>query len=279
MEKNKPNFELEVTANISNIGTIETNIEVIKNRAMEIQEWYKNLIITKDMLDDIKVEKANVNKAKTQVADYRKSIIAEFKKPIDVFERTAKETEKILSETYDCINEQVKRYEDEEKAKKSQEVEEYFNEYAESLNIDFINYKQANINVTLTSSMKSLKEQAKGFIDKIQNDLMLIETQDNKIEILAEYKRTLDVSGSIMRVKQRIEDERKEKERQEILAKAKLEQEQVVKKVDEVTTPKEVEVVQEEILSMNFKVYGTIDQLREVKHFLDMKGIKYDTNK
>lgn len=279
MTMTKPNIELNVMAHIGNIGTIETNVELIKEQALAIQEWYKNLYITKEMLDDIKTEKANINKVKNSVAEYRKNIIAEFKKPIDVFEKTAKETEKILAETYDIINEQVKRYEDEEKAKKSKEVEEYFNEYAESLNIDFVNYAQASINVTLTASIKSLKESAKGFLDKIQNDLMLIDTQDNKIEILAEYKRTLDVSGSIMRIKQRIEAEARERERQEILRKAKLEQEQIVKKVEEVTTPKEVEVVQEEILSMNFKVYGTIDQLREVKHFLDMKGIKYDTNK
>jgi len=276
MSEVKPSFELEVQANISSIGQIETNIETIKNRAMEIQSWYKNLVITEDMLEDIKVEKANVNKAKSQVAEYRKNIIAEFKKPIDVFEKTAKETEKILSETYDCINEQVKRYEDETKKKKMEEVKEYFNEYAESLNIDFVVYEQANINVTLTASMKSLKTSAKAFLDKINNDLTLIDTQDNKVEILAVYKRTLDASGAILSVKQRIEDEKRERERQELLAKAKVEQEQVVQKVEEVTTPKEV--VQEPILSMQFKVYGTIDQLREVKYFLDMKGIKYDTN-
>lgn len=281
----KPQFDLEVKANITSVGSIETNIEQIKNCAIRIQDWYKSLVITEDMLKDIKEEKAAVNKAKTLVSDYRKNIVNEFKKPIVAFETMAKETEKILGDTYDCINEQVAKYENETKAAKSEEIKKYFNEYAESLNIDFVAYEQANINVTLAASMKSLRETAKAFLDKVANDLQLIDTQDNKVEILTEYKKTLNVSQAIMSVKQRIEAEARERERQEILAKAKLEQQKQVEKVESVlTAPVEVKEAdcgmppKEEILSMNFKVYGTIDQLRMVKHFLEERGIKYDSN-
>lgn len=277
-ENIKPSFELDVQAKVQ-AGAITTNIGIIHDQAVKIREWYQNLIITEDMLEDAKKEKAAVNKAKDAVATYRKNIMAEYKKPIEEFEKTAKDTEKVLKEAYDCINESVQRYEDVTRQKMSDEVKAYFDEYAQSLNIDFVPFESANISVQISKSMKSLKTAAKAFLDKISNDLKLIETQQDQIEILAEYKRTLDVSGAIMNVKARKEAEARERERQELLAKAKVEQEAQIQKVEEavaeVSAP--VEVIQEEILSMSFRVYGTIETLREVKHFLDEKGIKYDT--
>lgn len=285
----KPNFELDVHANISSIGTIESNIAQIKEQAIAIKNWYENLVITSNMLDDIKKEKAQVNKAKDAVATYRKNIVAEFKKPIEVFEKTAKETEGVLKDAYDCINNQVKKYEDEERGKIEAQLSEYFYEYAASLNIDFVAFENANINVTLSASLKKLKEAVRSFLDKVNSDLMLIDTQEEKIEILAEYKRILNVSQAIMNVKARKEAEARERERQEILRQAKLEQEAQIKSVEEaaaeVTAPVEMPAaqnekpIQEEIYSMSFKVYGTLNELRELKYFLDEKGIKYDANK
>ena len=277
-------FELEEVKAEVNVGTITSNIKDIFNQAVAIKEHYESLIITEDQLDVAKKEKANVNKAKDAVATYRKKIVAEYKKPIEEFEKTAKEAEKVLAETYDCINESVKKYEDVTRKQKEDEVRAYFTEYAESLNLDFVAYEKANINVTLTASVKSLKQAAKTFLDNIINDLHLIDTQEDKIEILAEYKQTLNVSGAIMNVKARKEAEARERERQEILAKAKLEKEAQMQKVDqavaEVTAPAEIpEPVVEEEYSMNFTVYGTLDQLRSVKHFLEERGIRYDTAK
>lgn len=62
--------------------------------------------------------------------------------------------------------------------------------------------------------MKSLKEQAKAFIDKIVDDLNLIKTQEHKAEILVEYKQTLNVAQAITIVINRfkaIEEEKRGK--------------------------------------------------------------------
>ena len=274
-------FQLdEVTAEVS-VGKVTTNIAKVYDQAVLIRDHYAKLVITEDMLPQAMEEKVNVNKAKDAVATYRKDIVAKYKAPINEFEETAKKTEKVLKEAYDCINATVQAYENETKKKKAEEVKQYFDEYAESLNIDFVQFEQSGIDVGLTGTVTSYKKKAKGFLDNILNDLNLINTQQDTIEILAEYKRTLNVSQAIMDVKARKEAEARERERQEILAKAKVEQEAQIKKVEEavseVTAP--VEIVQEEILSMKIKIYGTIDQLREVKHFLEEKGIRYDTDK
>ncbi|MBQ3418515.1 MAG: DUF1351 domain-containing protein [Erysipelotrichaceae bacterium] len=275
----KPSFELEVSASINGISNIESNMEQVKNQALQICDWYKSLVITNEMLDDIKKEKAEINKAKSSVAEYRKNIVKEFKKPIEQFESLAKETEKILSEAYDTCNESVKRYEDEQKALKSKELEEYFNEYAKSLVIDFVKYEQANINVTLTASLKSLKEQAKTFLDKINDDLMLIAAENEELvaEMMVEYKKTLNVSNSILSVKQRHKALEEERKRQEALKEFKAQEEKVIEKVEEVIAPKEI--VEEKTYKATFTVIGTVNQIKSLKDFMDKEGIKYDSQK
>lgn len=211
----KPQFEGEIKAKIKSVGEIESNMKEVKGYVENLNNYYKNISFTEETMKEAKDEKSKVNKFKKQVSDYRKSIIAEYNKPIKAFEDTAKETEKLLTETYNTINQQVANYENKQKEIKEQDIKDYFEEYKKANNIDFITYEQAKINVTLSASMKSLKEQAKSFIDKVVDDLKLIETQEHKAEILVEYKQTLNVSQAITSVTSRFKAIEEEKKRQE----------------------------------------------------------------
>ena len=89
----------------------------------------------------------------------------------------------------------------------------YFEEYKKSLGIDFVTYEQVNLNITMSVSLKKLKETIKTFLDKVMDDLKLIATQEHKDEILYEYKRSLNVSVAITSVTERykaIEEEKKQ---------------------------------------------------------------------
>lgn len=280
---NKPNFDLEVVANIDGVAKIQSNMEGVKEQAIAIRDWYQNLVITEDMLKDIKTEKSQINKAKETVATYRKDIVKEFKKPIEQFELLAKETENILSEAYATCNEAVKRYEDETKAKKTEEVKKYFDEYAQSLNIDFVRFERLGLNITLSASMKSLKDTVKVCLDKIASELDLINIQKEELipDMLVEYKQTLNVASAIKNVTDRHKAIEEEKARQEALKALKAEEEKSVAKVkevvQEVTAPVEVEEVK--TYRSTFTVYGTIDQLKSLKEFMEKEGMRYDTVK
>ena len=280
---NKPNFDLEVVANIDGVAKIQSNMEGVKEQAIAIRDWYQNLVITEDMLKDIKAEKSQINKAKETVATYRKEIVKEFKKPIEQFELLAKETENILSEAYATCNDAVKRYEDETKAKKTEEVKAYFDEYAQSLNIDFVKFERLGLNITLSASMKSLKDTVKVCLDKIASELDLINIQKEELipDMLVEYKQTLNVASAIKNVTDRHKAIEEEKARQEALKALKAEEEKSVAKVkevvQEVTAPVEVEEVK--TYRSTFTVYGTIDQLKSLKEFMEKEGMRYDTVK
>ena len=281
----KPVFTEEIIANISKIPEVTSNISHVKEYATKLQDFYKSIVFTEETMKDAKDEKANINKFKTTVSDYRKNISSELKKPIEEFETLAKDTEKILSETYTTINEQVSNYENGIKEEKKKKIINYFNEYKASLEIDFVEFEQANIKVNLNSTEKSLKEAAQSFLDKIKEDLDLIETQEYKEEILVEYKSTLNVTTSIKTVVNRKEAIKKEKERLEKEAEIKRQEEAIKqetlqtntniptieKPVEEVIVKK---VQQEEILTVTVTVTGTREQLRQFRDYIKNIGLE-----
>lgn len=278
----KPEFKGEIKAEIKGISQIEDNIKEVNDFAIKLNEYYSNIIFTDETLDEAKKEKANVNKFKDKVADFRKKIVAEYNKPIELFEKTAKETEKILKETYANINLQVEKYENEKKEEIKEMCVEYFEEKKKSENIDFVTFENMKMSITLGMLTKSgaltkkVIDEINDFISKIKDDLKLISTQQNEIEILAEYKQTLNVSLAITTVAERmkrLEEERKAKEKAE---EVQQQEEKVVEKVQEVLkAPKE----EEKTYSMTFKVWGTLEQLKGIKSYLEelkKDGVKYE---
>lgn len=282
----KPVLDLEPKAQIKSLGVIEDNILDVKEKVIEINNYYKEVKFTEETMKQATEEKVSVNKFKKAIADYRKNIIAEYKKPIETFEKTAKETEKLLEDTYKTINEQVENYNNQKKEEIRKENEQYFNEYCKSKNIDFVTYKQANINVTLSSSKKSLQEQAKAFIDKITDDLNLIETQEHKAEILVEYKQSLNVSQAITTVTNRFKAIEEEKKKQEEL-KEQLRKEPVVivEKEEPIVVfedKKETKANNEFVVvpikrEITIKINAFDEDIEKLKRFLEISNIEYES--
>ncbi len=81
----------------------------------------------------------------------------------------------------------------------------------ESENIDFIKFEDVNLNINLTNTVTKLKREANEFILKIADDLVLIESQEYSIEMIVEYKKTLNASKAITDTLNRKEAEKQAK--------------------------------------------------------------------
>lgn len=274
-ELTKPEFRSEIKAELKGITQIEDNINDVKEYALKLSDYYNIKEFDEDTLKDAKSERAEVNKFKDKVSDFRKEITKKFNEPLEKFTNDAKETEKILKETYDIINGQIKAYEDKQKQEKEEEVKNYFNELCEAENIDFVDYEQANINVTLSASMKSLKEQAKKFVDKVVDDINLINSTQFVDEIMIDYKKDLNVSRAITEVNNRHAEFEKVKQQKEEQVEQKLNDKEMLNRIDNLSAPK-VEKTSEEVFEMTFKVRGTKEQLKAVKEFLINGGYDYE---
>lgn len=262
---------------------LSTEIDVKVNNA-------KKLVCTEETVKTVKQVRADLTKDFKNLEEQRKTVKEQILAPYMQFEEVYKTyvSNKYKEADID-LKQKIDSTENELKKQKEQEIEKYFEEYKTANNIDFVDFKQANINVTLTASKKNLKEQAKTFIDEIVDDLKLIETQEGKEEILVEYKRNLNVSKSIQEVANRHKLLEEEKKRQEELKNKQLEEAQrqadmSIKKQEVapknaldnfvIEPPKVIE--QEEILTLKFKVRGTRSKLRELKRFLEDGGYDYE---
>jgi len=235
-------------------------------------EMATKLVCTEESVKEVKKYRADLNKLFEDLENRRKAVKTEILNPYSEFEQVYKEcvTEKFAN-AKKSLDDKVNAVESVIKKEKEDEVRAYFDEYATSEKIDFVNFEQAKINITLSASMKSLREQAKNFIDKIVSDLALIDTQEHKAEIMVEYKQSLNASAAIMNVNNRFKAIEEEKKRQEELAKIQVKEQVVVEKVVEVLEAPTV-AVKEEIYTMTFTVKGTKEKLKQLKNYLIQGG-------
>lgn len=254
---------------VKQLPIIEQQLQAIKAEVTAKVEKALSLVCSENTVKEVKAIRAELNKDFKEFEDRRKEVKKAVLSPYEQFESVYK----------DCITDVFKKADTELKSKiegvenglkeqKTSEVKAYFDEYLQSKGIDFVTFEKANINVTLSASMKSLKEQAKAFIDRICEDLNLIDTQDHKDEILYEYKQSLNVSNSITTVVNR------HKAIEEAKATGKPEPIQEVISEKPLEAPKEVE--DDKIYPLQFTVYGTKAQLKMLKDFILRSGIKYE---
>lgn len=255
--------------------------EQLKSVSTTIDERVKNatsLVCTDETIKVAKEIRASLNKDYKEFEEQRKIIKEQILKPYTDFEDIYK---KCISDKFRnadiILKGKIETVEKELKDKKEQEVKGYFEEYKKANEIDFITYEQSRINVTLSASMKSLKEQAKAFIDKVLDDLKLINTQEHKAEILVEYKQTLNVGNAITTVTNRFKAIEEEKRKQEEFMKEATKSVIIPKEeMQEILQAPKVEEKQEDILTLKFTVKGTKTKLKELKDFLENGGYDYE---
>ncbi len=259
--------------------------EQLKNVSAVIDERVKNatsLVCTEETVKTIKELRAELNKDYKEFEAQRKAVKEKVLKPYNDFENIYKECISDKFKNADQIlGGRIKVVEDELKAKKEQEIKNYFEELKTANNIDFVTYEQAKINVTLTASKKSLKEQVDSFINKILDDLKLIETQDNKAEILVEYKKDLNVSRAITEVVNRKEELLKIQQ-QQIDRNLQEEKNRIQENLNNLASDnadnqiqQEVQT-QEKIYKITFTVTGTAVRLKQLKDYMLREGYQYE---
>ena len=252
--------------------------EVGKEIQNDIAKYNINdMVVTEETVKDIKAVRAKLNNQFKEYEASRKAIKEGVNDPYMQFEKSYKEHIATPYKEADVtLKNAIDSVENELKQRKTGTLQTYFKD--KSTDVGFIKFEQVGLNITLSESMKSLETKIDEFIEKVRSDLELINLEEHKQRILVRYKQSLDVSRAITSVKQEIEQEqvlidRKEQER--------IAQEQVKEVIEpEVVKEPQTEVVEQvekpKVLSMQFTVYGTIDQLKSIKNFLDSEGLKYE---
>lgn len=273
---------------VKQLPVIEQQLAQIKEQVAERVSAAMQLVCTEDTVKAVKKARTELNAEFKAWEDKRKEVKTAVMTPYEKFEAVYKDC---ISDAYKAADKDLKQkideVEQELKSKKAAEVRDFFEEYLASKGVDFVSYEQAGINVTLSASLKSLKEQVKNFIDRIVSDLTLIETfTDLKAEILVEYKKSLNVSDAITGVKARAKAVQEEQARQEAEAEKRAAEAQRVEAIKaaipeapaavEAPTEQTAAPAPEKKYCIRFTVKGTKEQLIALKKFLTEGEYEYE---
>lgn len=147
---------------------------------------------------------------------------------------------------------------------------------------DFLKFDQLGLKVTRSASDKSIKDQIDAAINQVEIDIETINTLQHKERVLAQYQMNLDLSASISSVNIAIEREKQIEEARKAreAAQQEVQHEAPAPKIEEpkATEPAEVaEAIEDnDLYKTSFKITATKQQIRDLKAFMEEKGIRYE---
>lgn len=272
------------------VKEIRWNNEELKAEIAEKMQEYKSLAFTEETIKEAKADRAKLNKLRTAFEDERKRIKKLCMAPYDEFERQVKELIALIDEPIQLIDSQIKEVEQKRREEKRQKIEELFAciGFQTFVTLDKIwDDKWLNASVTLGK----IEEQMKSRMYQIRNDVLTIQNlPEFSFEAMEVYKKTLDLTMAI-REGQRLSEIQKRKvayeEEQRRKAAEAQNRTQAIRaetppaqlekgRAEELERAAQQEERQEaQVFKMDFRVWGTKDQLMGLRKYLIDNKIKF----
>lgn len=264
-------MELNELIVIEQLPVIKQQFEVVKFEIEEAVNSALALECNENTVSEIRAVLANLRKDKKDYDDKLREVKSKLMSPYEAFRAAYDECiTDVYNAAFKTLNNRIKFVDDKEKQRKRIEAKAYFDECVQAAEIDFLNFEDAKINITKSASLKSIKETAKKFVDRVSSDLKLISMQGYKEEILVEYKKDLNASRAITDVIERhkaIDKEIETSQKKTVVTEYKT--------TPKVHKPLSAPVVHDEkMYRASFTVEATLEHLKGLKAYITDKGIK-----
>lgn len=193
---------------------IDWNKEEFMELVASIMSEYQGITFTEDQMKEAKDARAKLNAMKKAISDRRIQVKNEIMQPYTVFEGEVKEVVALIDKPIECIDKQIKEYEERAKVEKRKALTDYFTEIAADLDgiltFDMI-FDPRYLNATVTLAKAKSDIEAK--VGKVKDDLVTIESMDEDVRFVAKntYSKTLDMSKTMAEVT-RIQELKKKEE-------------------------------------------------------------------
>lgn len=260
---------------LEQLPVIKYKLEQLSKEIKEKVDRVNNLVVNEETVKETKQLRAELNKEFAELESQRKMVKNAIMQKYDEFEDIYKECVSNLYKNADSLlKEKIDDVENQLKEDKKQELIDFFEEYKETYHLEFINFDDIGLNITLSASMKSLKDQIKDFCEKIDKDIKLIEIDENKDKMMLEYLRNgydyQKAKLTLLEEQRQLEELRKQLEQKQ---ETDNQEEQVAEKVQEVVAPVKI-IEEEELLEVTFTIKANTTQIRNLKQFLNNEGIE-----
>ena len=262
---------------LEQLPIIKYKLEQLSTEIKEKVDNANKLVVNEETVKEVKQVRANLTKEFNELENQRKQVKKAIMAKYDEFEEIYALNVSNLYKQADLeLKDKIDKVESTLKEEKKEEIFDFAMEYFVANNLqDYVTFDDIGLNVTLSASMKSLKEQVIDFCEKIKQDLELIKMEQYRDEILYEYKQNHNFAESKMTVVNR------HKAMQQFAAAA---MEQVTKAAEDLekaeklqkVEPKEEISVPEEIEEWAFTIKATRTQVKKLKEWLENEQIEYE---
>ena len=272
---------MENNINVIDIVRIEQmpivfeQLEKIGSLIEESTKDLDKLECTEENKQEVKKRRTKINNTLKVLEDRRKEIKNRLLEPYNAFnEKYENECKTKLENASNLLKDKIDTIENQQLAEKESELREFAEQHCLANNVH-IDFERIGLNITLSASIKSLKEQALEFINKVVGDLKLIDMEEYRDEILYEYNQTFNFVDSKTKVLERHKQIEELKKQQENIQEKEQEEEKIVEKVEEVLVPKEI-IKDDEIIKVQFTIETTKSNIIDLKNWLKERDISYE---
>lgn len=262
------------------LPVIEEHLRTLKSCWEQRAADAESMVCTEKTIQTVKAFRAEMRKEFDEVETLRKAAKQAVMEPYDRFEAAYKECITTAFRRADnACSSKVFEVENDMKRRCEDGLRDYFAELCAVYHLDWLTYERAGIKVDIASAKaktpKKLREQLAAFVTQVRDSVDCIANLENADEIMVEFQQTLNSTDAIRTVldrHQRIEAERAAQESRKAEQKREAD---MVRRVEALAPPVVTEAP-EPIVKCTFTVHATKPQLRKLKEFLNMEGIKYE---
>lgn len=198
---------------INQLPIISEQLDKVKAEIQRRTAFADTVTVSEENRQEIKKMRAAMNAEKSRLDEVYKTALEKVIAPIQAVQDKYKDCVGLYTKANSQLKAKIDVIEDGLKLAKENSVKEYFEELVTAKKIDFISFERLGLKITLSVSEKKLKEQVNNIVERVATDLKAIEIQENKEEILVEYKKSLNVSEAVSIVDARHKAIQAEKER------------------------------------------------------------------
>lgn len=224
---------------INQLPIISEQLDKVKDEIKRRTAFADTVTVSEENRQEIKKIRAAMNAEKSRLDEVYKKALEAVIAPIQVVQDKYKDCVGLYTKANSQLKAKIDVIEDGLKLEKENSVKEYFEELVTAKKIDFISFERLGLKITLSVSEKKLKEQVNNIVERVATDLKAIEIQENKEEILVEYKKSLNVSEAVSIVDARHKAIQAEKERKAKQAEQRARELAAVKAVEDVARQQE----------------------------------------
>nr|DAK85882.1 MAG TPA: Protein of unknown function (DUF1351) [Caudoviricetes sp.] len=257
---------------VDNLPQILSNVKEIKKWAEEQTALDRSLILQSDEdFENGKKRCAAINKVIQSIEAKRKDVKKAYNEPYDIFEKSLKEVTTVLTEAKDNLWGQITQAENEAKTRKESEYRTYF----ENTGLKFRTWAQIFDKKWLNKGKddKAVKAEIDEIVSKCNEEGAALQSLNSEfITALLQYYADGHSLGDTITYNTRLGEQKRAQEEREAQARANTRPTEETPKTPQF---ERVEPIEEEILTIDFRVKCTATQLQALGQYMKQHDIIY----